>query len=614
MASDSLNAARELYLAGDLDAAAQSYEASLVAGADESQCRLGLGLIAIDQKRHDDAITHLKGAASADPSNINALTALGAAFTMAGTPAKAATILVEAVRRAPGILEQRLHLIEAFAKLNRFDDALAVLADSIGPFAKEAALWRLKGKVERQAGQPDNAYQSFLELAGLEPDNPNTLNDLGVTCRALGHYEDAECYYRQAIALAPDLAVAHANLGNILDLQGELYAAEDALRKSVGLTPDNPDFAYNLAAVLSKLERPDEAIPLLQQVTVSAPERWDAWTNLGVARLDCGDLAGAETDLRKALEVNPDNPEAHYNLAWLLLLTDRHADGWKELEWRWQLEDFSSHQRTFSYPRWTGEPLGARTLLLHAEQGFGDTIQFCRFTASIPKQKGRVILECQPALSPLLNNLEGVDVIVSAGNTLPEADAHAPLLSLPHLLGHDGAHQSDSSGYLTAEAPQSAALQLPKTGRRRIGLVWAGSPDNKIERRRHVDVDMFTSLFDSTDADFINLQIGPRSAEVEHLPQERLTFTCEGLVKDFADTATVIDQLDLVIGVDTAVMHLTGAMGKPGWILLPYMPDYRWGLGRNTTPWYDSVRLFRQPKRGDWSAVFSDVCAALRSW
>lgn len=614
MSTDALDAAHALYRDGDLQGAAEAFHAALLGDADKGQCQLGLGLIAIDQQQSEDAIAHLKAAIFADPKNGAALTALGAAFLQAGHPAKAATVLMETVRKYPRILDARIYLAKALNALERFTDALSVITASLDYFQDTAQLWRLKGETERRAGQTEQAYDTFLRLHDLCPDDADTLNDLGVICRALGRYQDAEQYYRQAIEHDPKLAVANANLGNVLELQNRMEAAEEALRAALTLKPGDSDFAYNLAAVLSKQERSDEAIPLLETITEAAPERWDAWTNLGVARLDCGDLTGAEAALRKALEVNPDNPEAHYNLAWLLLLSDRHIEGWRELEWRWQLEDFSSSRRGFDCPQWAGDPLGNKTLLLHAEQGFGDTLQFCRFAAHIPKQGGRVTLECQPALVSLLGQITGIDEIVSAGSTLPPADVHAPLLSLPNLVNYDGTRTSEAAGYLKAQTPASPSLQVPDTGRRRIGLVWAGSPDNKIERRRHVDTDLFLPLLEATDADFVSLQTGPRSAVFSQYSEVPFTFVCEGLVTGFADTAAVIDQLDLVIGVDTAVMHLTGALGKPGWILLPFMPDYRWGLGRETTPWYDSLRLFRQPERGAWKAAIADVCAALRSW
>lgn len=614
MSADALDAAQALYADGDLAGATEAFHAALLNGGDESQCQLGLGLIAIDQGQSDKAIAHLKAALAANPENGAALTALGAAFIQADLPAKAATVLMETVRKHPHVLDTRLYLARAFNALGRFTDALSVIRVSLESFQNAEQLWRLKGETERRAGQTEQAYDSFLRLHDLSPEDANTLNDLGVICRALGRYQDAEQYYRQAIDRNPNLAVAHANLGNVLELQDQTEAAQESLRTALKLKPDDYDAAYNLAAVLSKLERPDAATPLLESVTEAAPERWDAWTNLGVARLDCGDLASAESALRQALEVNPDNPEAHYNLAWLLLLTDRHAEGWRELEWRWQLEEFSSHRRSFDCPLWTGEPLRDRTLLLHAEQGFGDTLQFCRFAASIPKQGGRIILECQSALVSLLGQISGIDGIVQAGSALPPADIHAPLLSLPNLVNYDGTRTTESAGYLKAPASPSPDLIVPDNGKPRIGLVWAGSPDNKIERRRHIDVGLFTPLFEAVDADFISLQTGPRSTDFSHHLEDLFTFACESAVGDFSDTATVINQLDLVIGVDTAVMHLTGALGKPGWILLPFMPDYRWGLGRNTTPWYDSLQLFRQPERGEWSTVITDVCAALRSW
>lgn len=612
--NDPLDAARHLYTEGELSAAATAYRAAQSEGADPSQCQLGLGLIAIDQDQPIIAIDHLKKSIAADHTNLGALTALGAAFALANLPAKAATVLVEAVRRAPETLEPRLQLARAFSALNRFGDALTVLTESVENFEQDAAFWRLKGKVERRANKLHDSYESFERVCTLCPNDADALNDLGVICRALGRYDDAERHYRQALSRSPDLAMAHANLGNVLDLQGQVAAAEASLRAALALSPENPDFAYNLAAVLSKLERPDEAVPLLESVTRLEPDRWDAWTNLGVAHLDCGDIESAETTLRHALEINPENPEAHYNLAWLLLLTDRHEEGWQELEWRWQLEEFSSTRRQFDYPLWNGNPLGDQTLLLHAEQGFGDTIQFCRFAADIPKQSGRIILECQTALVSLLEGIDGVDEIIPAGSALPAADVHAPLLSLPHLTRYTGARSTHSQGYLETPPTLAKHLLIPNAPRRRIGLVWAGSPDNKIERRRHINPEMFAQLFNAIDADFVSLQTGPRSGDEKYFAADRMIFSCEDTVDNFADTAAVIQQLDLVIGVDTAVMHLAGALGKPAWILLPFMPDYRWGLGRNISPWYDSVRLFRQHKRNDWSAVFAELCAALRSW
>ena len=600
-------------MSGDLDGAESAYQAAATAGESAGQTHLGLGVIDLARNRPDSAVTQFKLAVAADPENADILTALGVALGQAGYPAKAATVLAETVKRVPNAVEPRLHLARAFVELQRLDDALHVLNETAAALPDSAEVWRLKGNVERQATQHQQAHDSLTRALALDPEDAAILNDLGVLCRALGKYDEAERHYRAALSIDSDASLTYANLGNVLERLGRMEEAEASLRRAVDLNPEAPDTAYNLAAVLTKLERPDDALPLLEQIVRDYPNRWDAWTNLGVARMDTGDVVGAEGALRQSLVLNPENPEAHYNLAWLLLLTNQHTEGWAELEWRWHLPEFSSLKRSFDKPAWEGDPLGDRTLLVHAEQGFGDAIQFARFINEIPKGNGSIILDCHPPLARLLSELQGVDQTIAIGEPLPDFDVHTSLLSLPRLLAYTGERSDQSAGYLPGRAAKPQTT-LPGSGTRKIGLVWAGAPENKIDRRRQIAIESFLPLFDATDADFIGLQVGPRSRDADEFPEGRLTFSCESMVEDFSDTAAVIDQLDLVIGVDTAVIHLSGALGVPTWVLLPHMPDYRWGLGSRETPWYDAMHLFRQHERGDWASVIDDICAALRSW
>ena len=609
-----LEQARQRHGDGDLDGAETIYRSVLGGRPDSADALYGLGLVALDRKKPDDAIAILKQAAAANPDDTDTLTALGIAFVQAGLPAKATTVLAETVKRAPEYLEPRLHLARAFAAVERDSDAHHVLKQTVLDFPDAAEAWVLKGRTERRMNTPDAAYESFKRAADLNPEDPKIFNDLGVTYRAMETYAEAKTHYLKALALDPELAVAHANLGNVLDLMDDFEAAEVSLRRAVDLDPETPDATYNLACVLTKLERPDDALPLFESLTAASPDRWDALTNLGVTRLALGDLSGAEGALRNSLSLKSNNPEAHYNLAWLLLLSDRHPEGWAELEWRWHLPEFIPLKQIYEMPAWDGSPMADGTLLLHAEQGLGDTLQFVRFVEQARARCARVVLACQEPLVRLLTGLGGIDEIVDAGDPSPSADAHAPLLSLPHILGFNGTDTPGAAGYVTASAPDDPRLQVPKTGRRRIGLVWAGSPDNKIERRRKMEAHAFLPLFDAVDADFVALQVGPAAGGVSAFPNDRVTFECADTVTDFADTAAVISQLDLVIGVDTSVIHLAGALGIPTWALLPFMPDYRWGLGRDNTPWYDSIRLFRQPGRGDWETVIAAIGAALRSW
>ena len=225
-----------------------------------------------------------------------------------------------------------------------------------------------------------------------------------------------------------------------------------------------------------------------------------------------------------------------------------------------------------------------------------------------------MIVECDKSLVPLFETLKGADEIIAAGDPLPPFDAHAPFMSLAHIFATTPESTPTHPSYLAAPSTIPARLQLPNNKRPRIGLVWAGSPNNKIDRRRTIPAELLAPLIASVDADFVSLQVGARAEEISTLPVDRVIFACNGQLGDFADTAAVIAQLDLVLGVDTAVMHLAGALGKPVWMLLPFMPDYRWLLSRDDTPWYLSMRLFRQAKAGDWITLIANVSAELKHW
>lgn len=614
MSQGNLELARALYLSGDHDGALAAYSQALAKGEPASESYLGMGLVDMECGRIASAIAHLKTAVAADPNNENTLTALGAAFIQDGSYAKATTVLAEAVKRAPNNIETRHQLARAFTELERFEDALHVLGKTVATFPNSAESWRWKGNVERRSNLLEEAYESLERAAGLTPDDAAVLNDWGVICRARGHYAEAETLYRRSLSHNPQLAVAHANLGNTLELLERAEEAEQSMRTAFKLDPTAPDTAYNLAAVLVKLEKPSEALRLLEPFIEEHPHRWDGWTNLGIARMDTGDLAGAEAALRQSIVIKPNNPEAHYSLAWLLLLSDKHEEGWAELKWRWQLPDFSPATPFTDSPAWSGAPLKSQSLLVRAEQGLGDAIQFARFIADIPKQDGRITLQCHAPVVPLLSDLDGIDTVVALSEVTPPCDLHIPLMSLPNILGYKGERTRHSAGYLKPTEPVPPLLRVPENNRKKIGLVWAGAPDNKIDRRRRIDINLFLPIFSATEANFVSLQVGPQNAISGVFPQDRVIFSCDGIVKDFQDTATVIGQLDLVIGVDTSVIHLSGALGIPTWVLLPFMPDYRWGLGGQSTAWYDSVQLFRQPQQGSWSAVINDICEALRSW
>jgi tetratricopeptide (TPR) repeat protein len=602
--------ATTLHQAGKLADAGVIYQRILAQSPQNYDAMHGLALVAVDLDQPDRALPLLFRCLAAAPTHPIYHASTGLAYLRKGDAEQAAAHFLEAANRAPHLLEPRLYLARALGNLGRWNEAADILAVTAPNFPDRVEGWAAKGNAERMTQRHKWAEASLRHALTLAPDDPDILNNLGVVVRALGRTEEAIGYYRQALEHAPDSALLHTNIGNALTYLRHNASGEAHLRLAVDLDPAGIEPRNNLAVYLTQDQRPEEAIPHFRVVLAAAPDNADALTNLGLALLDTGSIGEAEQSYRRAIAAQPKNAEAHYNLAWLLLLTGRWPEGWREYEWRWKLTNFSSRKRKFSQPQWNGAPLPNGTLLLHAEQGIGDSIQFVRYATLAKSRCARVIVECPSALTRLFERIDGVDSVVAAGVPLPAFNAHAPFMSLPGLFDTTPETVPGREPYVAAPAIPPH-LVLPKTSRKRIGIVWAGSPDNKIDRRRTLPARLFAPLLQSHAVDIVSLQVGSRADEVRDLPQTQLVFACDGHVADFTETAAVISQLDLVIGVDTAVMHLAAAMGKPTWMLVPFMPDYRWLLDRTDTPWYPPIKLFRQEKMGDWTTPLAAVAAAL---
>jgi len=575
----------------------------------------GLALIAVDVGRPAEAIPLLARCITLKPDNILYRISLGMALLAKGDAEEAAAHLLEIANQAPHLAEPRLHLARALGALGRWGQAVDVMRDTAERFADRADVWVAKGNAQRGAKRPKMAEASYRRALELKPLDADILNNLGVVLRASGRATEALERYREALALDPENAAIHSNLGNALVELGQDADAETHLRRAVTLNPSSVDARNALAIFLTTAEHPDEAVRHFRSALSRAPKNVDAWANLGVAALATGDAAEAERCYRQAIALDPRHAEAHYNLAWLLLLTDRWIEGWQEYEWRWRMPNFSSRRRNFAEPLWDGTPIIDGALLLHAEQGMGDAIQFVRYALLAKKMCSAVIVECAPSLVTVFRNAKIADVVVTAGEPLPPFTAHMPFMSLPRVFATTPGTVPHAGGYLPVSEPIPAHLQLPaRNGRPRIGLVWAGSADNKIDRRRSMPASLFAELMSTVNAEFVSLQVGQKANDTARLPAGKIVLAADGMVKDFAETAAVIAQLDLVIGVDTAVLHLAAAMGKPAWMLLPFMPDYRWLLNRADSPWYATIRLFRQAHPGDWEGVITHVLKALTDW
>ena len=411
----------------------------------------------------------------------------------------------------------------------------------------------------------------------------------------------------------PDDADVHAGLGNLLRLQGERGRALYHCRRAMELDPDHEASTTNLAAVLHDLGRPVEAAELLLALVARQPDHALAHYNLGLLFHEHNELTSALHHYRLALTLDPSNPHTRWNLANALLLAGEYPVAWPLYEAR--METGATTPAPYTQPLWDGTPFADHTLLLHAEQGIGDTLQFLRLVKQAHLRGGRVVLLVPPAVVPLAAGVAGVDQVVAGepgGNPGLPFDLHLPLPSLPGRLGLTLADLPGELPYLTPPtdrlAPWGERLGPRRPGERRVGLVWAGNPRHGNDANRSLPLAALAPLARIDGVRLFALQKG-ETAQTGDAAVE-LTDLAPHL-HDFADTAAALAHLDLLITVDTAAAHLAGAVGRPVWTLLPFAPDWRWQLDRDDSPWYPTMHLFRQPQPGDWEAVVSRVAAAL---
>jgi len=473
------------------------------------------------------------------------------------------------------------------------------------------------GRLHHKAGRLAEAEKIYRQVLVREPDHADALHLLGVVAIETGRPQMAVELIRRATAVCSTNAFYHSNLGNALTDLGQLDQALISYRQAVLLQPESAEVHYNLGVALQRNGQLDEAIAAYRQAVGLKPDLAAAHRNLAVALKGNGQLDEAIASYREALRLKPDDARTHNNLALALLTRGDFQEGWEEHEWRWKCRDFPSPPRNFVQPQWDGCALEGRTLLLHAEQGLGDAIQFIRYLPLVEQRGGRIIIECQVELQRLLRSMAGNWQIVVPSQPSPVFDLHCPLLSLPRVFGTNLANIPHPVAYLHADAEDARSWQnrlASDSPLMKVGLAWAGSPAHRNDCNRSMRLAKLAPLGQLPGARLFSLQKGKEAAEAKTLPpgMELVDWTQE--LKDFADTAALVANLDLVIAVDTAVVHLAGAMGKPVWTLLPFVPDWRWLLEREDSPWYPTMRLFRQNSWGDWNSVIKRVTEALPLW
>ncbi len=516
----------------------------------------------------------------------------------------------QALRLKPDYAEAHNNLGAALREQGQLAEAVTQYQQALRIKPDYAEAHNNLGAALREQGQLAEAVTQCQEALRLKPDFAEAHNNLGNALWEQGQLAEAVARYQEALRLNPDYAEAHSNLGNALKEQGRLAEAVAQCREALRLEPDYAEAHLNLGNALKDQGQLTEAVARYQEALRLKPDYAEAHNNLGTVLHYQGQLAEAVSQYQEAHRLKPDYAEAHLNRALAWLLAGDFERGWPEYEWRWQCKDFPSSKRSFSQPLWDGSSLAGRTILLHAEQGLGDTIQFVRYAPLVKRRGGTVILECQSALLRLLQSCAGVDRLLAKGSSLPHFDVHAPLLSLPGILGTTLSTIPAEVPYLFDDANlvEHWRQELSHLRGFKIGIAWQGSLRYKADRQRSCRRAVFAPLARLEGVHLISLQKGTGA---EQLVDDANPFSVTDLGSDFdevsgpfMDTAAVMQQLNLVVSVDTAVAHCAGALGVPVWVALPFAPHWTWMLQREDSPWYPTMRLFRQKQWGDWDEVF----------
>ena len=463
----------------------------------------------------------------------------------------------------------------------------------------------------------------YRNAVALDPAFKEAWMNLGLVVMSQGRFEEAISCQREALRLDPGSADALNNLGMGHYVQGHIVEAENCFLAALRMQPDHPNATLNLGSTRQILNHVEDAEDLFRHALALGVDVARGKSNLALAMMEQGRPEEAELHCRSALAARPGYPEARANLAMALLQMGRLEEGWREYEARWEVEAMAAPIPALPQPLWTGQVLQGETVLLHAEQGFGDTLQFCRYAPMVAAAGGRVILVVPKALRRVISTLDGVtEILTEEDGVLPAFDYHCPLLSLPSAFGTTVETIPGPASYLTADPTPWADFLATLPGLK-VGLVWAGKSRTDqphavaIDKRRSMQLSAMAPLLDVPGCSFVSLQLGRPASQMHTLPEcvvlpeGVVIHDVSDLLTDWADTASLIAGLDLVIAVDTAVAHLAGALGKPVWMLNRFDTCWRWMLTRDDTPWYPSMRLFRQTSRGDWAEVMQRVRLAL---
>jgi tetratricopeptide (TPR) repeat protein len=593
--------------------------------------------------RLDEADRIYGAVLAADPHHFDALHLSGVLKHQQGRSVDALRLVAAALKAKPGSADALMNYGMILDALDRHEEALASFDRLLAMGAGDAILHYNRGNVLNNIGRYADALASYDAALALAPDHADALYNRGNILRSLGRIEDALASYDDALSLAPDRADIRNNRSALLMAFERADEALESLDKVLASNPDDIAALNNRGNALLHLKRYDEAITSYDKVLALCPDHAEALSNRGLALAELGHydealahyaqalhiapdfvdahinrgnaltkLTRMEEALRSysdALALSPQHPEANFDEALTRLCMGDFREGWRQYEYRWKRKNAAAHRPDFPRPLWRGEKeLHGKTIFLPAEQGLGDAIQFARYVPLVAALGANVLLGVHRPLTALMASVPGVSQVIADGETLPAFDLYCPLLSLPLAFETELATIPSSVPYIRPQEERIAKWRdrLPASGHLRIGICWAGNSGYENDRNRSIPLERFAALLAVSGVDFVSVQKEVNEAQAAIL-REHGVIQLGQEFEDFADTAAVVAMLDLVIAVDTSVAHLAGAMAKAVALLLPFSPDWRWMLDRTDSPWYPTMRLFRQTAIGDWDGPLERV-------
>jgi tetratricopeptide (TPR) repeat protein len=570
-----------------------------------------LALAACQEGRLAEGIAYARQALAVDSGRARTHVLLGMALARSGALDEALASFDRAIAIAPDLADAHGNRADVLVDLGRRAEADASYDRALQLAPQSFANWCNRAALLSELGRAEEALACYDRALAIEPGHVDVLSARALVLNGLGRCEEAVETLDRALALSPDHLLANRTRGVALVKRERYGEALASFQRVLVQRPDDEDSLYNVAFTLVASERDGEALAIYDKILASNPRHIEALLGKGAALQNLARFAEAVAVYDAALAINPQRADAHYSAATALLSMGEFRRGLAEYEWR-RVTGAGQPKvvQALREPIWLGDgPLKDKTLLIHAEQGMGDVIFAVRYVPRLAEQGARIVLQVQAALKPLLARCAGATIVVARGEPLPAFDCHCPVMSLPYALKAERATIPAEVPYIHAPPERVAHWRprLPQMRGLRVGIVWCGNPAFKEDHRRSLKFDLIDPILTNPDICFVSLNPGIAERDLTRLAGRSNVVHVGSEFRDFADTAAVIAQLDLVITSDTSVAHLAGAMGRPVWIMLGFAPDWRFAHDREQSAWYPTARLFRQSAPGAWAGVVERV-------